>query len=79
MSTWVVGPVPLPFLLLDTESVVVPGVPVGVHLQMFLPLHSGLLVILRLLVSAQRMPLYMKEGTIDNRYKSALIWLLTTS
>ena len=55
--TWVVGAVPLPLLLLQPETVVVPGVPVRVHLEVLLPLHPGLFVILGLLVPAQAMPL----------------------
>ncbi len=51
---------PLPLLLLEAEPVVVPGVPVRVHLHVLLPLHAGLLVVAGLLLAAQGVPLYCK-------------------
>ena len=55
--TWVVGPVAFSFLFLDPESIVISGIPVGVHLKVLLPLHTRLFVILGLFLSAKAVPL----------------------
>jgi hypothetical protein len=70
--TWVVALLPLPLLLLEAESVVVPRVPVRVHLHVLLPRGAGLLVILGLLLSGKAVPLELGKGTIKHTYTYAI-------
>ena len=55
--TGIVALVAFPFLLLLAVAIVVPGVPVGIHLHVALALLPRLLVVLGLLLPGQAVPL----------------------
>jgi len=55
-APWIIGFIPFPFLLFQTKTVVVPGVPVGVHFHMQLACTSGFFIVFLLFFPGQIVP-----------------------
>ena len=65
LLTWIVAFFAFPFLLFQTESVIVAGIPMRVHFHVFLTFGSSFFVIFGLFFARQIVPLYKK---IENGY-----------
>ena len=67
VTTGIYGSIPFSFLFLDTKSIVISSIPMGIHLHVLLTLYTSLFVIFGLFLSAQSMPLKIKgEKTIHS-------------
>ena len=68
-------PLAFSFLLFDAETVIVPSIPMRVHLHVLLTLYTSLLVIFGLFLTTQTVPLKHTYAEPDFKHKTVSAWL----